>query len=205
MQNGTGQQRPFLHRLLFSSTLSGKSAAAKCAYIGVCVALLAVANTVLEIRMADTQFSFTTFFCVLTGALVGPLFGFVAGFLGDMIGFIANSGGIAYYPWIGLSMGLCALISGLVFGILPLPLKGLPSMFVRIAIISVVTFCLCSVAINTTCFYILLSGGKSSYWAYFVKRYILKGQLIVSLVNYALLFVTLPTLVKIKPLKIQIL
>ena len=191
-------------RFLFSDTLYGKSVAAKCAYVAVCVALLAVANTVLEFKMADTQFSFTTFFCVVTGVLLGPVFGFVAGFLGDLIGFIANSGGFIYYPWVGIAMGLSAFLGGVVFGVLPLPLKGIPSLIVRIVIVSLATFFICSVAINTTAYYFLYSGGRVSYLAYCVSRYIVKGQLWVSLINYALLFLTLPVLVKIKPLKIKI-
>lgn len=198
------KKRPLGERLLFSDTLVGKSTATKCAYIAVCVALLAVANTVLEFKMVDTQFSFTTFFCALTGIIIGPTFGFAAGFLGDLIGFIANNGGFAYYPWVGISMGLSAFLGGIIFGIMPLPCKGLPSLFIRAAIVSVTTFLLCSVAINTTAYYLLYSGGKTSYWTYFVSRYFIKGQIWVSLVNYALLFIVLPVLVKIKPLKIKI-
>ena len=197
------EKRPFGSKFLYSDTLCGKSVAVKCAYVAVCVALLAVANTVLEFKMADTQFSFTTFFCVLAGVLLGPTFGFVAGFLGDLIGFIANSGGFLYYPWVGIAMGLSAMIGGVAFGLLPLPFKGLASIFVRATIAALATFFICSVAINTTAYYLLYSGGKVSYWAYVFSRYIVKGQLWVSLVNYALLYITLPILVKIKPLKIK--
>ena len=198
------KKRPLWSKLLFSDTLCGKSVAVKCAYIAVCVAMLAAANTVLEFKMADTQFSFTTFFCILAGVLIGPVFGFVAAFLGDLIGFVANSGGFLYYPWVGIAMGLAAMIGGIVFGVLPLPWKGTLSLFVKAAIASVLTFVICSVAINTTAYYLLYSGGRVDYWAYFLSRYIVKGQLWVSLINYALLFVTLPILVKIKPLKIKI-
>ena len=204
MQETKKKKRLLGERLLFSDTLVGKSTAAKCAYIAVCVALLAVANTVLEFKMVDTQFSFTTFFCVLTGVIIGPTFGFAAGFLGDLIGFLANNGGFAYYPWVGISMGLSAFLGGVIFGVMPLPLKGLPSLTVRSAIVSLTTFALCSVGINTTAYYFLYSGGKASYWAYFASRYFLKGQIWVSLINYALLFVVLPILVKINPLKIKI-
>ena len=204
MQNQETQKRTFWQRVLFSDTLSDKSFAGKCAYIAVCVALLAVANTVLEFKMMDTQVSFTTFFCILSGILLGPVCGFAAGFLGDLIGFIANSGGFAYYPWVGIAMGLAGFLGGLIFGLLPLPFKGLPSIFVRAAIVAISTFLLCSVAINTTAYYFLYSGGKVSYWAYCVTRYVVKGQLWVSLGNYALLFALLPVLVKIKPLKIKI-
>ena len=199
-----GTKRTLGEKFLFSETLQGKSTAVKCAYIAVVVALLAVANTVFEFKMMDTQVSFTTFFCILAGCILGPTFGFVAGFLGDLIGFIANSGGFLYYPWVGIAMGLSAFLGGLIFGVLPLPFKGIASLFVKSALVAVATFLICSIAINTTAYYFLYSGGKVDYWAYCVSRYIVKGQLWVSLVNYALLFIVLPVLVKIKPLKIKI-
>jgi|GEM_PF-2430274 len=199
-------KRSFWRKLLFSDTLEGKSLAKKCAYIGVCVALLAIVNTLEgKIPSGVIQISLTTYFSLLAGIIVGPAFGFTAGFLGDLVGFLANSGGNAYYPFIGLAMGLTAFIGGVVFGVMPLPLKGLASIFVRATIAAVLTFAICSVAINTTAFWVIYNGCKVPYWTYFVSRYILKGQLWVSLGNYALLFITLPALVKIKPLNIKIL
>ena len=103
-----------IKRLLFSDIIYDSTHTQKLAYIAVMTALCVVCNMFFEFKLADTQFSLTIFFSALTGMVIGPLFGFVACFLDDLVGFLYNSGGFMYMPWIGLSMGLVALISGLV-------------------------------------------------------------------------------------------
>jgi len=100
-------------RLLFSATLENKKASHKLAYIAVMTAFSVVANMFFEFKLADTQFSFTIVVSALTGILIGPLFGFAACFLGDLVGFLYHSAGFAYMPWIGISMGLTAFLAGL--------------------------------------------------------------------------------------------
>ena len=63
-------------------------------------------------------------------------------------------------------------------------------------------FLICTVAINTTAFWKLYS--KVSYGKYLVSRLFLQGQIWNSLANYALLFVAVPVLNRIKPLKLRI-
>ena len=47
-------------------------------------------------------------------------------------------------------------------------------------------------------------GGKLNFWTYLVIRFFLLGQIWNSLVNYALLFIVLPVLRAIRPLKLDI-
>lgn len=187
-------------RFLYSETLSGKSKSAKIAYIAVMTAFCVVANMFFEFKLADTQFSLTILVSALAGVLIGPLFGFIACFLGDLVGFLYHSAGFAYYPWIGISMGLVALLSGLLLGG---GSKGkLWWFYTKLALVCVSTFLLCTVAINTTAFWILYS--KVDYVTYLVARLFAQGQIWNSLVNYALLFIALPILARVKPLNIRI-
>ena len=187
--------------LLLSKTLVRKGKAHKIAYVAVMTALTVVANMFFEFKLADTQFSLTIVVSALTGILIGPLFGFVACFLGDLVGFLYHSAGFAYMPWIGLSMGFVALIAGFVMN--GIHSNGKPWLFyVKLSIVCLATFLLCTVAINTTAFWLLYS--KVDYWSYLVARLFVQGQIWNSLVNYAILFVATPILGRIKPLKIQL-
>ena len=183
-----------------SPVLAGKSTAKKLAYIAVMTALCVLSNMFFEFKLAQTQFSLTLVLSVLTGIFLGPLFGFAACFLGDLIGFLYHSSGYAYMPWIGVSMGLTACISGLVFG--AFKSKDGWGTYVKISIVCVLTFLVCTVAINTTAFWLLYAKGVP-YGTYLVSRLFVQGQIWNSLFNYVLLFVAVPTLSKIKILGLQ--
>ncbi len=188
------QKRKRWERLLFSNLLVGQSASRKIAFVGVMTALMVVGNMFFEFKLAETQFSFTIVLSALTGVIIGPLFGFCACFLGDLVGFFYHSAGFAYLPWIGISMGLTALIAGFV-------INGLPQekswfVFIKIGIVCLLSFSLCTVAINTTAFWLLYS--KMDYWTYFLSRIFAQGQIWNCLVNYALLFITIPAAQKLK-------
>ena len=187
--------------ICFSKTLLRKGKAHKIAYVAVMTALCVVVNMFFEFKFADTQFSLTIFVSALTGILIGPLFGFVACFLGDLVGFLYHSAGFTYMPWIGLSMGIVALLSGFIMN--GIDGKGKPGwFFVKISLVCVSTFFICTVAINTTAFWLLYS--KIGYWEYLISRLFLQGQIWNNIVNYALLFLILPIISKIKPLKVYI-
>lgn len=187
--------------LVFSKTLARKGKAHKIAYIAVMTALCVVANMFFEFKFMDTQFSLTIFVSALTGILIGPLFGFIACFLGDLVGFLYHSAGFMYMPWIGLSMGIVALLSGFIMN--GINGNGKPWLFyVKLAIVCVLTFLVCTVAINTTAFWLLYA--KVGYWEYLIVRLFAQGQIWNNVVNYALLFLILPIVSKIKPLKIYI-
>lgn len=181
-------------RLLFSDLLAGQSMSRKIAVIGVMTAVMVVANMFFEFKLAETQFSFTLVLSALTGVIIGPLFGFVACFMGDLVGFFYHSAGFAYLPWIGISLGLTAVIAGLVINGLPEGGKGF--LFVKIGLVCILTFSICTVAINTTAFWILYS--KVDYGTYLISRLFVQGQIWNSLFNYALLFVIVPMVKKIK-------
>lgn len=207
---------PLWKRILFSEVILEKSRSQKLAYIGVMTALCIISNF-LEFRFADIQFSLTVFISILTGILIGPAFGFVAVFLGDAIGYMVNSWGFIYMPWVGLSVACMALIAGLVMKI-PLAFKG--SGYVKLALVCVFTLLLCSVGINTTGMYLYYThigfsqrslelltehfGGVNSYFTYALVRLLFLGQIWNSVFNYALLFAAVPLLNAAKPLKIRI-
>ena len=131
------------------------------------------------------------FFSALTGAIIGPVYGFVASFLGDLAGFLYNSGGYPYYPWIGIAMGTVSAISGLVMGFGGNS-KG--ALATKIAVVCALTFAIATVGINTTAFWITYNQMKVPYMAYLSTRLFVQGQIWNSLFNYALLFASLPVI-----------
>ncbi len=191
---------PFWKRLLFSSTLLCRSRGQRTAYIAALTAFSVVANLFFEFKFMDTQYSLTIAVSCLIGVILGPVCGFASCFLGDLLGFLCNSGGYMYLPFVGISMGLSAFFAGLIVSF-PLPIKG--GLYLKLFAVCALSFSVCSVAINTTAFWWMYAKGVS-YWEYFVARFIVKGQLLSCFVNYALIFVFVPTLPKIKPLHIKI-
>lgn len=187
-------------RWLLSETMCRKNVSHQIAYVSVMTALTIVANMFFEFKLADVQFSFTLFLSALTGIIIGPLFGFAACFLGDLVGFLYHSSGYPYYPWIGLAMGMAAVIAGVITG--GVPSKKSWFLYVKLTLICLLIFAVCTVGINTTAFWKLYS--KVSYKEYFIARIFIQGQIWNTLVNSALLFVVVPSLNRIKPLKIHI-
>lgn len=185
-------------KLLFSELLVDLSQTKKIAYIAIMTALEVVCNMFFEFKLADTQFSLTILFSAMAGFIIGPLFGFVACFLGDLVGFLYNSGGFMYMPWIGLSMGMVALISGFIVNGLDFKFKG--QIYLKLALISILTFLVCTVAINTTAFWIIYNTKKVAYLAYLVTRLFVQGQIWNSVFNYALMFMLFPFFDRIKKL-----
>ncbi len=190
-----------VYRWIFSDALFSKSRSQKIAYIAVMTAFCVVANMFFEFKFADVQFSLTIFVSVLTGILIGPLFGFAACFLGDLVGFLYHSAGYAYMPWVGISMGLSAFLAGVFFTVIKGNGKAW-ALYLKLACVCLSVFFICTVAVNTTAFWLLYS--KVSYGTYLITRLFIQGQIWNSLVNYALLFITLPVLNGIKPLKLRI-
>ena len=186
-------------KLLIPERLVKKSSSQQIAYISVMTAFCVVANMFFEFKLAETQFSLTLFVSALTGILIGPIFGFVACFMGDLVGFLYNSAGFAYMPWIGISMGIAAIIAGLIVNFW----RGEKAWFlyVKLALVCLLTFTVCTVLINTTAFWLLSS--KVDYGTYLISRLFVQGQIWNSVVNYVLLFIAVPVLSKIKPLQLH--
>ncbi len=208
-------QTPLWKRLLFSDAMLGRSYARRLAWISVMTALCILSN-LLEFKFADIQFSLTLSASVLAGIIVGPVLGCAAAMLGDFLGFVVNSWGFLYMPWVGLSCAAMALIAGLVMK-LPFHFRG--SGYVKLAIICVLVLFFCSIGINTTGFYFYYTRvgfsakalslveeyfGGNSYLAYALVRLLFMGQIWNSLFNYAILFLAVPLLNAAKPLGIRI-
>ena len=187
-----------LKKILFSELMENCSKTQKIAYIAIVTALTVVCNMFFEFKLADTQFSLTIFFSAMAGLIIGPLFGFVACFLGDLVGFLYNSGGFMYMPWIGLSMGFVAFIAGLVMNGISFKFKG--ATYVKLAIVSLLTFLVCTVGINTTAFWLVYNTRKVPFFAYLVTRLFVQGQIWNSVFNYALMFALYPLVVRITKL-----
>ena len=208
---------PFWKKLFFSDVLLEKSNAQKIAYIGVVTALCIVSN-MFEIKFASTQFSLTIFTSILAGILSGPMPGFLAVFLGDGIGYLVNSMGFMYYWWVALACATMAFLAGI---IMKVPLKFRGGGYVKLFLVCVLTFFICSVGINSTGMYWIglpiympqgvienveaHFGGDLTFGIYLLIRFFFMGQIWNSLVNYTLLFIAVPLLNAVKPLKIKIL
>ena len=198
---------PAWKRILFSDFMLSRGKAQRIAAVGVMTALCIVANMFLEIKLYDVQFSLTIFVSVLTGMFIGPLFGFAAVFLGDFLGYVYNSWGYIYMPWVGLSSALFALIAGLVMG---LPLRKRWGIYLKLALICLITFFVCTAGVNSAGFYFYNKyagfstavigyaeshfGGSVTYFVYVCYRLIFKLQILNSALNYALLFVAVPVI-----------
>ena len=206
------------NRWLFTKLLADKTPSAIIAYLGVIAAFNAAVNFI-EFRFStDVQFSFTMAVAMLTGILVGPILGFGACFIGDLVGFLFNNKGMVYMPWVGISIAMFAFLAGVIFNVLPC--KGKGAMWWKIALLILSSFLICTVGINSTGFffynkamgfsdaverYVAANFGKDVFFfAYVVYRLFVKLQIINSIVNYVLLTVSIPFLVKLKPLKLDI-
>ncbi len=189
-----------LKELFLSQLLVNASKTQRIAYVGVLTALLVVCNMFFEVKFADIQFSLTIFFSVFAGILIGPIFGFIASFTGDLVGFLYNSAGFPYMPWIGIAMGMASFIAGVIVNGVNFKFKG--AIYIKLLLVSVLTFLLCTIAINTTAFWILYSTNVS-YFDYVWTRLFIKGQIWNSLVNYAILFIAVPIVDKIKYFKLK--
>jgi len=195
----SGEKTKFWRRLLLSETLADKNKSHKIAYIAVFVAFNVAVNAIGSIPLGFMQLSLTMFISVLTGIILGPIFGFSACFLGDTVGFFINSGGYLWTPWVGLSMGLAAVIGALVMNGIRWRFEG--AWCVKLALVCLLTFLICTFAINTTAGYFLWNSGGWSYWKFVGIR--LSGQVWVNILNYVLLFIALPVLTKVG-LKVKI-
>lgn len=209
-------RKGFWRNLFFSKTLQDKNQSHKIAYIAVMTAFIIVSNF-FEFKLRDTQFSLTIVVALLSGIIIGSVFGFAACMLGDFIGFLLHPAYI-YMPWVGISTGLFAFLAGLIVNGIPVSFKG--GIWVKLALVSLLSFFVCTVGVNSAGFYFYNKamgfstavidyvserfGGGVTFLAYVFYRLFFKGQIWNSLFNYVLLFLAVPMLNKIKPLKMQI-
>ena len=206
------------NKWLFTKLLEDKSPSKIIAYLGVIAAFCTVVNFIEFSISVDVQFSLTMVVAMLTGILIGPIFGFGACFLGDLVGFLLNSKGTVYMPWVGLSVATFAFLSGVIFHVLPG--KGKGAMWWKILLLIVSSFLICTIAINSTGFFLYNKalgfsdavegfvteryGKDVFFFAYVVYRLFFKMQIINSIINYVLLALLLPFLARFKLLKLEI-
>ena len=200
-----------LKSLTFSPLLQNKSATKKIAYIAVITAFLTVGNTLLEIKFSDVQFSFTLLLSMLAGVILGGGSGFIACVIGDAIGFMLNSWGYIYMPWVGLTSGVTALLSGVIFYKVKFEFRF--ATILKMVLICLSSFLIGTVLINSTGFYFYnykmgfstavinyikdTFGGDVTFVGYVLYRLIFKLQILNCLVNYALFIISLPIILKV--------
>lgn len=213
----TEEKLPFWKRLLFSSFLLNKNTNHKIAYVAV-IASFSILSNLIEIKFLETQFSFTITISVLAGVFLGVGSGFAACVIGDFIGVLLR--GWQYQFWVGLSTGMFAVLGGLIFDLWKS--RGKAFLFVKIALVCILTFLICTIGINSTGYYFynkfmgfsdaLLQyvsqefgvGEDVTFLIYVAYRLFFKLQILNSLFNYVLLFIAIPALQKIKPLGLNL-
>lgn len=208
-------QKNKLKKLFLSELILSANATRRIVYIALITAFNVVTNMFLEFRMSDTQFSLTIAVSVLSGVLLGPAFGFVACFTGDLLGFIINSWGFVYMPWVGLSTAMTAFIAGMIINGVKFKFKGQTA--VKIIITCLLSLLICTIAINSTGFYFYnykmgfstavidyvkkVFGTDVGYIGYVAYRMIFKGQILNCLFNYAVVGITVPLVLNVKVFK----
>ena len=185
-----------LKRLIFSDILVDSTPTKRVAYIGIMAALCIVENTFFEFPIGVAQFSLSIFISMLTGYIIGPIFGATAAFTGDLVAFIYSPKPMnTYTPWVGVSLAVAAVIAGLVLSNVNIERKL--DLYVKLAIASIATFCVCTVCITTTALW-LLWYNYMTYPEFIIFRFFANGQIYNSLFNYAVLFITFPTFMSLK-------
>lgn len=201
-----------LKKMFFSDLMLNAGVTKRIAYVGVMTAFCVIANMLFEFRFMDIQFSFTIAVSFIMGILLGSVMGFAACFIGDFVGYVFNSWGQLYMPWVGLSTGVMALIAGIIVNGVDFKVKG--QLFIKLAVACVLTLLICTVGINSTGFYFYNKGmgfstavvnyvserfgGGVSYFGYLAYRLFFKGQIYNNLVNYVLLFALVPLILNNK-------
>lgn len=155
-------------------------------YTALFAALSFVANY-FTVKVSDAlQISFVATVGFLSGYLLGGGLGFAASFTGDLIcGIVAPFG--AYNPIIGIGSGLWGLIPGVIFTYF----KG--NDYVKAAVSFIVSFVVCSFAVNTLGLSLMYSMTFLSLLS------LLPVKLLVAAVNAALCFALVAVLPRILP------
>ena len=153
-------------------------------YTALFAALSFVANYFTIKVSGALQISFVATVGFLSGYLLGGGLGFAASFTGDLIcGIVAPFG--AYNPIIGIGSGLWGLIPGVIFTYF----KG--NDYVKTAVSFIVSFVLCSFAVNTIGLSVMYSMTFLSLLS------LLPVKLLVAAVNAALCFALVAVLPRI--------
>ncbi|MBR0190195.1 MAG: ECF transporter S component, partial [Clostridia bacterium] len=92
-------------KLFLSELIVNSSRTKRIVYIAMLAAFSVVTNMFLEFKFYDVQFSLTIIVSAIIGGLIGAIPGFLACMLGDLVGYIYNSWGYLYMPWVGIATG----------------------------------------------------------------------------------------------------
>lgn len=202
-------------KLFLSELVVNSSRTKRIVYIAMLAAFSVVTNMFLEFKFYDVQFSLTIIVSAIIGGLIGAIPGFFACMLGDLIGYIYNSWGYLYMPWVGLSTGMIAFIAGIIINGVNIKTKG--AIYIKLVLVCLISFFVCTIGINSTGFYFYNKamgfskavldyvaehfGGNVSYIAYVAYRLIFKLQIVNCIVNYVVLIAVYPLITRIKYLK----
>ena len=183
------------------------TAARKIAFIGVFTALSIVVNMFSIDVSPSLKISFNYFLCFFCGVIFGPVIGFVICFIGDLLAFLLPLGGGIYWLPTGVCSGLLAFIPGLVFTAIRFKFRGGVYVKTTIAVILMYLFITCGLGALSNYLYVkyVVYAGKEYtkvFWAYLGGKILFST--IVSLVNYALVFGSIPILNAIKSLDLKI-
>lgn len=172
-------------------------------YMAVLIAL-AVVTKLFGIDLPSGKVSLFYVPCYLAGAFFGPLFGFITGAAGDLLGFVIKGG--VPNPIMTLGNGLMGWIIGIVFTILP---KIRPE--IRLIIGAYISMIICTLGMNTIGLAImygspslnLLQNYIAQLWYGVIPRFIFQPivitvNLIIAVGLYFVLKRYLNTLVKSK-------
>ncbi len=121
--------------------------------------------------------SFNYIPCFIAGAFLGPVEGFIVGFMGDLLGGLIRPLG-PYILLIGIASGLLGFIPGMVFKYLKL------NDYLKLIVSMLLCLIICTAGINTYALFLTFSKGKS-FWAYLGVR--LPFQSAVAVMNLAVL------------------
>lgn len=139
---------------------------------GLLAALSVVFNAISITIGNDISITFTYLVSFVAGVFLGPVMGFSVGIIGDVVGCIIAPKG-PYMITVTLSSGLMGVLPWLVFYFL----RKLPK-YLKIVLSFVLVFLVCTVAINTTTWYIVYNS-KSEYLVYLFTRSYTQGIVVV--------------------------
>ena len=178
---------------MFSTFFKQISLAKKLAFTAVFLALSVVANSFIDIDITpNNKITFTYLICFFAAYLLGGLPAFVIGFVGDAIGFLIKPSGV--YWLFGLTLGIFALLAGIILHYLPI--KGKAAPYIKTGIALVVCYVAITLVLNSIINYyyvkIFLYGGEYSktFWVYLGGR--IGIQSAIYAINVGVIFALLP-------------
>ena len=130
-------------KFFLSDLIVNSSRTKRIVYIALLAAFSVVTNMFLEFKFFDVQFSLTIIVSAIIGGLIGAVPGFLACMLGDLIGYIYNSWGYLYMPWVGLSTGMIAFIAGIIINGVKIKAKG--AIYIKLVLVCVISFFVCTI------------------------------------------------------------